>query len=240
MNDQAVIGLIGGMSWESSAQYYSIINREVQRRLGGVHSARCLLWSVDFGEIERLQHSGDWHTLALKMKDAAMRLEAGGADFVLMCSNTMHLVAHDLEQAINLPLLHIADPTGEKIRAAGIKKVGLLGTAFTMEQDFYKRRLNELFGLDVMVPILRDRRIIHRIIYTELVVGKVLKESRVTFRRIMARLVAQGAQAIILGCTEIMLLISSGDSTVPLFDTTTIHAVAAVDRALGSPQRSLA
>ncbi len=166
------------------------------------------------------------------MKDAAIRLERGGADFVLMCTNTMHRMADSVAEAIEIPLLHIADPTGAKIKAAGFERVGLLGTAFTMEQDFYKGRLNDLFGLDVIVPETDDRRVVHDIIYKELVAGKVLAKSRMTYRGIIARLIAQGAEAVILGCTEIMLLVSSEDSTVPLFDTTTIHAIAAVDRAL--------
>jgi aspartate racemase len=232
MHQQAVIGLIGGMSWESSAEYYRIINREVRRRLGGVHSARTLMWSVDFGEIERLQHDGDWDTLTEKMKDAAIRLERGGADFVLICTNTMHRMANEVAEAINIPLLHIADPTAQKIKAAGIKTVGLLGTAFTMEQDFYKGRLRQVFDLNVLVPPATDRSRAHDIIYKELVAGEVLPESLAAYRKIIARLIAQGAQAIILGCTEIMLLVSEEDSAVPLFDTTTIHAIAAVDRAL--------
>lgn len=234
MNQPAIIGLIGGMSWESSAEYYRIINREVQKRLGGVHSARSLMWSVDFGEIEKLQHLGDWDKLTEQMIDAAIRLERGGAAFVLMCTNTMHRMAEAVSNAINIPLLHIADPTGEKIRAAGFRKVGLLGTAFTMEQDFYKVRLEALFGLEVIVPQAEDRRMVHDIIYKELVAGKVLPESRNVYREIIARLIEEGAQGIILGCTEIMLLVSNDDSSVPLFDTTTIHAIAAVDRALGS------
>jgi aspartate racemase len=229
---QAVIGLIGGMSWESSAEYYRIINREVRRRLGGVHSARSLMWSVDFGEIEHLQHRGDWDELTRQMIDAAIRLERGGAGFVVLCTNTMHRMADDIAAAIRIPLLHIADPTAEKIKAAGFRKVGLLGTAFTMEQDFYKGRLTRLFGLDVLVPADEDRRVVHDIIYRELVAGEVREESRMAYREIMARLVARGAQAIILGCTEIMLLVSEADSAVPLFDTTSLHAIAAVDRAL--------
>ena len=206
MSRPAVIGLIGGMSWESSAEYYRIINREMQKRLGGVHSARSLMWSVDFGEIESLQHIGDWDKLTEQMVDAAIRLERGGADFVLMCTNTMHRMAGAVAAAIKIPLLHIADPTGEKIKAAGFTKVGLLGTAFTMEQHFYKARLQELFGLDVIVPKAEDRRIVHEIIYKELVAGKVLPKSRNRYREIITRLIAEGAQAIILGCTEIMLL----------------------------------
>jgi aspartate racemase len=232
MREQAVIGLIGGMSWESSAEYYRIINREVRNRLGGVHSARSLMWSVDFGEIERLQHQGDWDELTNRMKDAAIRLQRGGADFVLLCTNTMHLMADAVADAIDIPLLHIADPTAEKIKAAGFQKVGLLGTAFTMEQDFYKGRLERVFGLDVLVPNADDRRVVHEVIYKELVAGEIRTESRMAYREVIARLVASGAQAIILGCTEIMLLVSAEDSAVPLFDTTTIHAIAAVDRAL--------
>jgi aspartate racemase len=220
------------MSWESSAEYYRIINREVRNRLGGVHSARSLMWSVDFGEIERLQHQGDWDELTNRMKDAAIRLQRGGADFVLLCTNTMHLMADAVADAIDIPLLHIADPTAEKIKAAGFQKVGLLGTAFTMEQDFYKGRLERVFGLDVLVPDADDRRVIHEVIYKELVAGEIRSESRIVYREVIARLVAAGAEAIILGCTEIMLLVSAEDSAVPLFDTTTIHAIAAVDRAL--------
>jgi aspartate racemase len=192
------------------------------------------MWSVDFGEIERLQHQGDWDALTEKMKDAAIRLERGGADFIVICTNTMHRMADAVTGAINIPLLHIADPTAQKVKAAGVTKVGLLGTAFTMEQDFYKGRLRDLFGLDVLVPPAPDRRIVHDIIYQELVAGEVLAESRAAYRKIIAGLVAQGAQAVILGCTEIMLLISEEDSAVPLFDTTTIHAIAAVDRALAA------
>jgi aspartate racemase len=232
MHQQAVIGLIGGMSWESSAEYYRIINREVRNRLGGVHSARSLMWSVDFGEIERLQHQGDWDELTTRMKDAAIRLQRGGADFVLLCTNTMHLMADAVAGAIDIPLLHIADPTAEKIKVAGFQKVGLLGTAFTMEQDFYKGRLERVFGLDVLVPDADDRRVVHEVIYKELVAGEIRPESRIAYREVIARLVAAGAEAIILGCTEIMLLVSAEDSSVPLFDTTTIHAIAAVDRAL--------
>jgi aspartate racemase len=232
MPKQAIIGLIGGMSWESSAEYYRIINREVRRRLGGVHSARTLMWSVDFGEIERLQHRGDWESLTEEMKDGARRLERGGADFILICTNTMHKMAEAVASAIAIPLLHIADPAAEKIRSVGINKVGLLGTAFTMEQDFYKGRLSKKYNLQVLVPEAEDRAIVHRVIYEELVAGKVIPASRAIYREVIARLIARGAEAVILGCTEIMLLVSDEDSAVPLFDTTTIHALAAVDRAL--------
>jgi amino-acid racemase len=232
MPKQAVIGLIGGMSWESSAEYYRIINREIRRRLGGVHSARLLLWSVDFGEIERLQHREDWDSLTEEMKDGARRLERGGADFILICTNTMHRMAEAVTSAIAIPLLHIADPTAEKVRAAGFGRVGLLGTAFTMEQDFYKERLSKTYNLQVLVPEAEDRATVHRVIYEELVAGKAMPASRAAYREIIARLVARGAEAVILGCTEIMLLVSDEDSAVPLFDTTTIHALAAVDLAL--------
>lgn len=232
MPKQAVIGLIGGMSWESSAEYYRIINQEVRRRLGGVHSARTLMWSVDFGEIEHLQHRGDWDSLTKEMKHGAIRLERGGADFILICTNTMHRMADEVANAVAIPLLHIADPTAEKIKSAGFSKVGLLGTAFTMEQDFYKGRLSGKYGLQVLVPETEDRAVIHRVIYDELVAGKVIPSSRAAYREIIARLIARGAEAVILGCTEIMLLVSGEDSAVPLFDTTTIHALAAVDRAL--------
>lgn len=226
------IGLIGGMSWESSAEYYRIINQETNRRLGGVHSAQCLMWSFDFEEIKRLQHEGEWERLAEAMKEAALRLERGGADFIVVCTNTMHRLADAISASVGIPLLHIADPTAEKIKASGFERVGLLGTAFTMEQDFYKGRLQQRYGLDVLVPDEDDRRIVHEIIYKELVLGQVRPESRQAYRKIIARLIERGAQCIILGCTEIMLLVKAEDSAVPLFDTTTIHAVAAVDEAL--------
>ncbi|MBQ0822341.1 aspartate/glutamate racemase family protein [Microvirga sp. HBU67558] len=226
------IGLIGGMSWESSAEYYRIINQETNRRLGGVHSAQCLMYSFDFEDIKRLQHDGEWNRLAEAMKEAALRLERGGADFIVICTNTMHRLADAVSSAVGLPLLHIADPTAAKIKAAGLERIGLLGTAFTMEQDFYKGRLQQHHGLDVIVPEEDDRRIVHEIIYKELVLGTVRPESRQAYREIIARLIEHGAQGIILGCTEIMLLVSDADSAVPLFDTTTLHALAAVDRAL--------
>jgi aspartate racemase len=232
VRQKATIGLIGGMSWESSAEYYRIINKEMQKRLGGVHSARSLMWSVDFGEIERLQHAGDWDRLTDEMKDAAIRLERGGADFIVLCTNTMHRLADAISSAVGIPLLHIADPTAAKIKAGGFERVGLLGTAFTMEQEFYKGRLHKLYGLDVIVPDQEDRRVVHDIIYKELVLGQVRPDSRAAYRDVIGRLIDQGAQAVILGCTEIMLLVSDQDSAVPLYDTTTIHALAAVDRAL--------
>jgi aspartate racemase len=230
---QKVIGLIGGLSWESSAEYYRIINEQVRARLGGLHSARMLMWSFDFAEIEALQSSDRWQEATLEMIGAARRLERGGADFVVIWSNTMHRMASEVQAAIGIPLLHIADPTAERIRAAGLGRVGLLGTAFTMEQDFYKGRLAELHGLEVLVPEAEDRAVVHRIIYDELVQGRVEARSRLAYREVIARLVARGAEAVILGCTEIMLLVGSEDSAVPLFDTTGIHAEAMVERALG-------
>jgi len=230
---QKLIGLIGGMSWESSAQYYRLINEGVRDRLGGTASARILMWSFDFAEIEALQHAGDWDALAGQMVDAAKALRKGGADFLVLCTNTMHRCAWAVDAAVKTPLLHIADPTAAAIQAAGLTRVGLLGTAFTMEQDFYRGRLEDKFGLEVLVPDAQDRKAVHDIIYRELVTGQVLDASRQVYREVIARLVARGAQGIILGCTEIMLLIGQEDSPVPVFDTTTLHAMAAVDRALG-------
>ncbi len=226
------IGMIGGMSWESSLEYYRIVNQTVKLRLGGLHSADCLMYSVDFAEIERFQHEGRWEDAAQVMAEAARRLERGGADFIVLCTNTMHKLADAVEQAVNIPLLHIADPTAEAVQAAGIQRIGLLGTAFTMEQDFYRGRLSGKFGLDVLIPDADQRRIVHRIIYEELVLGIVKDDSRDAYKRIIRDLVDRGAQGIILGCTEIMLLISQADSPVPTFDTTTLHAVAAADLAL--------
>jgi aspartate racemase len=231
---QQVIGLIGGMSWESSAEYYRIVNERVRDRLGGLASARCLMWSFDFAEIEALQQSGDWDAATARMIEAAQRLERGGADFLLICTNTMHRMADAVQAAVGLPLLHIADPTAARIKAAGLRRVGLLGTAFTMEQDFYKGQLARRHGLEVLVPEDADRATIHRIIYEELVQGRVEPASRAAYRDVIARLVARGAEAVILGCTEIMLLVRAEDSAVPLFDTTTLHAEAAVERALGT------
>ena len=227
-----VIGLIGGLSWESSAEYYRLINQGVRRRLGGTHSARCLMWSFDFGEIEAMQNEGRWDAAEAQMVDAARRLERGGADFMLICSNTMHRMADAVAASVAIPLLHIADPTAERIRAAGLRRVGLLGTAFTMEQDFYRGRLERRFGLEVIVPDAADRDVVHRIIYQELVQGEVREPSRVAYRAVMARLHEAGAEAIIFGCTEIMLLVGQDDSPVPVFDTTGLHAEAAVERSL--------
>lgn len=229
-----MIGLIGGMSWESSAEYYRILNQGVRDRLGPTASARCLLWSFDFSQIESLQRQGDWAGLTERTVDAARRLEAAGADVLVICTNTMHRMAPSVQAAVGIPLLHIADPTARRIKAAGLGRIGLLGTAFTMEQDFYRGRLAERHGLDVIVPDAADRATVHRIIYDELVAGQVLPESREAYRGVIARLVAAGAEAIILGCTEIMLLVGPEDSAVPLFDTTAIHAEAAIEHALSA------
>ena len=226
------IGLIGGMSWESTVPYYRQINETIKNRLGGLHSAKLILYSVDFHEIERLQRDGDWETAGLVLSNAARSLEAAGAAFLVLCTNTMHKVARSIEAAVAIPLFHIADPTAAEIKQAGHSVVGLLGTRFTMEQDFYRERLRERHGLQVVVPGTRDRETIHRIIYEELCLGVVKPESRTDYRKIMQTLVSQGAQAIILGCTEISLLVNQQDSKVPLFDTTAIHARAAAEEAL--------
>jgi aspartate racemase len=233
MAEQALIGLIGGMSWESSAQYYRLINEGVRDRIGGVASARTLMWSFDFARIEALQHAGDWDALAGELVVASKTLQKGGADFLVLCTNTMHRCAWAIDAAVKIPLLHIADPTAAAIQAAGLTKVGLLGTAFTMEQEFYRGRLEDKFGLEVLIPEADDRKAVHDIIYRELVTGQVLDASREVYRDVIQRLVARGAQGIILGCTEIMLLIGEADSPVPVFDTTTLHARAAVEKALG-------
>jgi aspartate racemase len=228
------IGLIGGMSWESSAEYYRLINEGVVRRLGGYHSARTLMLSVDFADIEALQHQGRWKEAATLMVQAARQLERGGADCIVLCTNTMHRMADAIQQAVMIPFLHIADATGERIREQGLTTVGLLATRFTMEQDFYRVRLEERYGLTILIPDDQERQVIHEIIYDELVHGTILPASREAYRRAMANLVACGAEGIILGCTEIMLLVGQADSPVPVFDTTTIHAEAAIHFALAS------
>lgn len=227
-----VIGLIGGMSWESTIPYYRQINETVKARLGGLHSAKIVLYSVDFQGIERLQHSGDWEAAGRALGEVARSLESAGADFLVLCTNTMHKVAPAIESAVRIPLLHIADPAADEIKQAGISTVGLLGTRFTMEQQFYRDRLFERHGLHVLIPEQEDREVVHRIIYEELCLGSVLPRSRAEYRRIIANLVAQGAEAVILGCTEISLLVGSRDSDVPLFDTTSIHARRAAEWAL--------
>lgn len=234
------IGLIGGMSWESSALYYRWINEGVRDRLGGLHSARIVLVSVDFAGIEQLQHAGRWEEAGEVLAGAARSVERGGADLLLLCTNTMHRVADDIAAAVQIPMLHIADATAEAILAAGLRRVGLLGTSFTMEQAFYRGRLTDRHGLDVLVPDEAARRVVHEVIYDELCLGQVRSESREAYRQIMAGLVERGAEAIILGCTEITMLVGPEDATVPLFDTTIIHAQAAVTAALageGSPAK---
>lgn len=226
------IGLIGGMSWESTLEYYRLLNEGVKSRLGGYHSARCLLYSVDFAEIEALQRAEEWGRMAEMLADAARRLEGGGADFLLLCTNTMHRVADEIQAAVHIPLLHIADAAGQAIRAAGLQHVGLLGTRFTMEQDFYAGRLKRQFGLQVSIPASEERELVHRVIFDELCLGKIEAASRERYRQIMAELAGNGAQGIILGCTEIGLLVSAADSGVPLFDTTRLHAEAALKEAL--------
>ncbi|MEN4949847.1 aspartate/glutamate racemase family protein [Pseudomonas proteolytica] len=226
------IGLIGGMSWESSAEYYRIINQQVRDRLGPLRSAQMLLYSVDFGPVEQAQHAGRWDDAALILQDAARRLQAGGADCIVLCTNTMHLVAPQIEAAVSVPFLHIADAAGAAAVKADTLTVGLLGTAFTMEQDFLKARLAAQ-GLNVLVPDAQERRAVHRIIYEELCVGVISEASRQVYQQAIANLAARGAQAIILGCTEIGLLIKPEHSDLPLLDTTELHAHAAVAFALG-------
>ena len=226
------IGLIGGMSWESTVPYYRQINETIKQHLGGLHSAKLILYSVDFHDVERLQCAGDWAGAGELIAAAARSLESAGADFLVLCTNTMHKIAPAIEAAVRIPLFHIADPTALAIKQAGYSKVGLLGTRFTMEQDFYRDRLRDRHGISVLIPPPEERELVHRIIYEELCLGLVTADSRNTYRTIMANLAAQGAQAIILGCTEISLLVSQPDSDVPLFDTTAIHARAAAVAAL--------
>ncbi len=227
------IGLIGGMSWESSIEYYRLVNELVRERLGGMHSADCVMYSVDFAEIEPLQSQGKWDEAARVMIEVARRMEAAGADFLVLCTNTMHKVADDVERRIGIPLLHIADAAAEEVRARGLRSVGLLGTRFTMEQDFYRDRLADRHGLRVLVPNAEDRAEVDRVIYQELVVGRIREASRARYREVMQRLVADGARGIVLGCTEIGHLVGDEDASVPLLDTTRIHARAAVGYALG-------
>jgi aspartate racemase len=226
------IGMIGGMSWESSSEYYRIINREVQQRLGGVHSAKVLLWSFDFAEITALQSAGDWGGATQRMIAAARVLAHGGADFLIICCNTMHLMAEAVEDGAGIPLLHIADPLGAKIAAAGIDRVGLLGSIYTMEADFIRTRLAKTYGIQTIVPEGGDAEEVNRVIYEELPRGRLLESSRAFYRGVISRLIERGAQGIVLGCTELPLLVKADDSRVPLFDTTGLHALAAVDRAL--------
>jgi aspartate racemase len=228
------IGLLGGLSWESSAEYYRIINQEAQRRLGGVHSAKCLLYSFDFGEIEALQAAGDWVAARALLAEAARKLEIAGGECIVICSNTMHLLAEAVEAAVAIPLIHIADATAAPIVADGVTTVGLLGTRFTMEQNFYRGRMAERFGLDALIPDAPGRATVHDIIYEELVRGVIRVESRRAYQGVIEALKEAGAEAVILGCTEIGLLIKPADSALPCYDTTALHALAAVDWALGS------
>jgi aspartate racemase len=225
------IGLIGGMSWESTVPYYAMINEAVRDRLGGLHSAKIALYSVEFAEVERMQHEGRWDDAGALLADVARRLERAGADFLVLCTNTMHLVAPQIESAVSIPLLHIADPTAAAVKRAGISTIGVLATRFTMEKDFYRARL-EATGLRVLTPGPDDRDLVHRVIYDELCLGRIEEASRSAYQDVIGRLVDAGAEGIILGCTEIGLLIKPGDAPVPLFDTTTLHARAAADLAL--------
>jgi len=226
------IGLLGGMSWESSSEYYRLINESIKRRLGGLHSAQILMYSLNFAPIEALQHAGDWTQLTQVMLNAADRLVRGGADFLVICTNTMHRMADDLEAALEIPLLHIADATANAIKEKNLETVALLGTLFTMEEDFYRMRLKQRHGLKVLIPDEPGRETIHRIIYDELVKGIIREESRKVYLDVIAGLQSRGAEGVILGCTEIPLLVKQDDVSIPIFDTTTIHAQAAVDWAL--------
>jgi aspartate racemase len=228
------IGLLGGMSWESTAIYYRLANEIVRDRLGGLHSARLLLASVDFAEIEELQATGDWDRAGDVLAAEAVRLERGGADFLVLCTNTMHKVVGAVEDAVSIPLLHLGDATAQAVLASGVRVVGLLGTAFTMSQDFYCARL-ESHGLTVLVPSAEDQQLVHRVIYDELCLGVVREQSRAAYVEVIGRLVAQGAEGVILGCTEIEMLIGPGDVDVTTFPTTRLHVEAAVDRALATP-----
>ncbi|MGW7245499.1 aspartate/glutamate racemase family protein [Streptomyces decoyicus] len=225
------IGLLGGMSWESTAEYYRLLNQLTRERLGGLHSSKCVLYSVDFAEIERLQVEGRWEQAAQVLAEAARALESAGADMLLLCTNTMHKVADEVSAAVTVPLVHLADTTADAVRSSGLRRIGLLGTAFTMEQDFYRGRL-ESHGLDVLVPDTAGRRTVHHVIYEELCQGIVHETSRQAFMAVISDLVAAGAEGIVLGCTEIELLIEPEHSPVPVFPTTRLHAEAAVTRAL--------
>ena len=226
------IGLLGGMSWESTALYYKQINEEIKNRLGSLHSAKVVIYSVDFDEIEKLQHIGDWNKTADILTTAAQNIEKASADFLLICTNTMHKVVSQIQTKINIPIIHIADATAKVLQKDNIKKVGLLGTAFTMKEDFYKNRISENFGIEVLVPNEEDIKIIHKVIYEELCLGIIKEESRKKYLKIIEKLVSNGAEGIILGCTEICMLISSKDTDIKLYDTTKIHAIEAVNLAL--------
>lgn len=226
------IGMIGGMSWESSLEYYRLVNEAVKEKMGGLHSAKCVLYSVDFGEIEKMLAGGDWEGLETCLGEAGLELKEAGADFLLICTNTMHKLAEKLEAKAGLPLLHIADAAAGEIQAEGLGKVGLLGTKFTMEEAFYRERLEEKFGIKVLIPEAEDREFVNSVIFNELCLGIIKDDSREKFREIIGNLVSKGAEGIVLGCTEIPLLIGQEDAEVPVFDTTKIHALAAVEFAL--------
>lgn len=226
------IGLIGGMSWESSLEYYRIINETVKNKLGGLHSAKSIMFSFDFAEIEKMQNEGDWQNATMAIANAAKKLELSGADFIIICTNTMHRMAEAVQESISIPLLHIADTVALEIKKLGYKKVGLLGTRFTMEEDFYRKRLSEKHAIEVVIPDMQERNDVHDIIYQELCLGVVKQTSRDRYKSIIANLIAKGAEGVILGCTEIPLLISDKDAAVTLFDSTKIHAEAAVEYAL--------
>jgi aspartate racemase len=225
------IGLIGGMSWESSVEYYRIINEEVKARLGGLHSAKCLLYSVDFAEMERYQANGEWDKAGELLAEVALSLEKAGADFIVICTNTMHMVVEAIEAKINIPVLHIAEATAKRIKQSNLKKIGLLGTKYTMEQSFYTSRL-ENNGLNVIVPNQEDRDMVNKVIYEELCLGNIQQASKEYYQQVIKRLIEDGAEGIILGCTEIGLLVKKEDSEVPLFDTAEIHAIESVNLAL--------
>jgi aspartate racemase len=226
------IGLIGGMSWESTVDYYKILNREIKKKLGEPHSAEIIMYSVDFADIEKMQSAGEWDKLSKKMINIAQKLEKAGADMLLICANTMHQMADEVQQKINIPLLHIADAAAEKIESGGYKNVGLLGTKYTMEGSFYKNRINENYNIDVIIPEVEERDYIHQVIYQELVSGILKDDSRDNFKEIIDNLKEKGAEGIILGCTEIPLLIKDKDSSLPIFNTTELHAKKAVEIAL--------
>lgn len=229
-----VIGLLGGMSWESTASYYQLINEGVNRQLGGLHSAKICLYSVDFAEIEKLQCNDSWVESGKLLAEAAKSLEAAGADFLLLCTNTMHKVSPDIVSKISIPFLHIADATAEQLTADGVRRIGLLGTKFTMEQTFYKNRISDTFGIEVIIPNQDQRDLVHKVIYEELCLGRISEVSKQQFIEIITALGEAGAEAVILGCTEIGLLVSQADVQVPLYDTTVIHAAKAVERALST------
>lgn len=226
------IGLLGGMSWESTIGYYRSINEGIKNALGGLHSAKIVLYSVDFEPIEKLQREGDWEGTAKILSEAALSVEAAGADVLLICTNTMHKVVPQIEKAVQIPLLHIADATADVLVGDGVKKVGLLGTLFTMEHDFYKGRLKQKYGLDVLIPKAEDRKIVHDIIYEELCLGKIITDSKKEYLRIIDDMANEGAEAVILGCTEIGMLVNQSDTAVRLYDTTAIHAEKAVEYAI--------